>query len=218
MKLKRLLLTTAAFVTVSAIIGAVLYHRLPDPMPTHFAFHSQANGFTAKPIGVFLTPAFVALLGLFLVAVPRVSPKAYRFDPFLRVYEIVAITLLTVEFVDGMLGLYRALGHPLDVDRTGTIGIGVVLLVLGNYLGKVTRNFFVGIRTPWTLANPEVWLRTHRVGGVLCVLAGAIILIASFVGSGTPAVAIGVILVLAVVLTGYSYVLYRRLGAGDLPG
>jgi immunity protein, SdpI family len=217
MRVNRLLLSTAVLVTVSAIVAAALYHRLPDPMPVHFAYPSRPNGFAPRPVGAFLTPAFVALLGFVLAALPRISPKGYRIDRFLRVYEIVAITLLAVEAVDGMLGLYQALGHPMNVDRAGTVGLGVILLVLGNYLGKVTRNFFVGIRTPWTLADPEVWLRTHRVGGVLCVLAGAVILIASFVGNGSPAVPIAVLLVLAVGLTAYSYVLYRRVGPGALP-
>lgn len=111
MKLTGLIRTTFAFVIVSVIIGAVLYNRLPDPVPT---------GFMAKPASVFLTPVAIALLGFLFAALPRISPKGYRLDSFLRVYEIIAITVLTVEFVDGMLGLYIALGHDLDVERVGT--------------------------------------------------------------------------------------------------
>jgi uncharacterized membrane protein len=208
MKLTGLIRTTFAFVIVSVIIGAVLYNRLPDPVPT---------GFMAKPASVFLTPVAIALLGFLFAALPRISPKGYRLDSFLRVYEIIAITVLTVEFVDGMLGLYIALGHDLDVERVGTIGLGVLLLVLGNFMGKVTRNFFVGIRTPWTLASKEVWFRTHRIGGVLFVVGGGIILIASVVASNTPVVALAVILGIAFFLTVHSYVVYHRIEAGD-PG
>jgi len=211
MKLKRLLITTIAFVVVSVVIGAVLYPRLPDRIPTHFGLHSVPDGFTAKPLGVFMTPIVLVVLGLVFAALPRISPKGWGLDSFLSVYEIIAIAVLTVEFVDGMLRLYQAMGNPLDVHREGTIGIGVLLVVLGNFLGKTTRNFFVGIRTPWTLASPEVWLRTHRIGGVLFVAGGGVILVHSFVGSGAPYFALWVIGGIALFLVVYSYLLYRRI-------
>jgi uncharacterized membrane protein len=105
-----------------------------------------------------------------------------------------------------------ALGHRVDVDRAVNLGLGLLLIVIGNYLGKVTRNFFVGIRTPWTLASDEVWLRTHRLGGVLFVSGGAVILIGAFVG-GVSALAVTttVIIGIAAFLTVYSYVIYRRI-------
>jgi len=211
MRLKALIVTTVAFVIVSAVVGALLYSRLPDAIPTHFTLSATPDGFTAKSVGVFVTPTALALLGLFFIALPAIAPRRYRLDPFLRVYEIVAIAVLTVEFVDGMMALYLALGHRLDVDRAGAVGLGVLLLVIGNYLGKVTRNFFVGIRTPWTLASPEVWLRTHRVGGPSCVLGGAVILINSFAGGRASVVAIAVVAALALFLSGYSYILYRQI-------
>jgi uncharacterized membrane protein len=211
MKLKTLTYATVTFVTVSVVAGAVLYPRLPDPVPTHFGLRAEPDGYTAKPLGVFLTPIAILALGLFFAALPRISPKQYRIDRFLKVYEIMAVAVLAAEFADGLLGLHIALGHPMDRSRAGVVTLGFLMVVLGNFLGKVTRNFFVGIRTPWTLANPEVWLRTHRLGGVAFVAGGAVILIAGFTGAGTPLLAIGVTVTLALFLIVYSFVIYRQL-------
>jgi uncharacterized membrane protein len=217
-KLRALTVTTVVFVVVSLLIGGALYGRLPDPVPTHFSLHAQPDGFTAKPIAVLLTPLALGLLGMFFVVLPKLAPKGYRLDRFLRVYEIMAIAVLTVEFTDGMLGLGFALGYPLDMDRVGTVGLGVLLIVLGNFTAKVTRNFFVGIRTPWTLANPEVWLRTHRVGGPMFVIGGAVIVVNTLAGGPASVVAIAVILGIALFLTAFSYVLYRRIEARSAAG
>ena len=81
---------------------------------------------------------------------------------------------------------------------------------MGNFLGKVTRNFFVGIRTPWTLASEEVWLRTHRLGGKCFVAAGFAVVAISLLGLG-PWAMMAVILAAALVPVVYSYVIYRRL-------
>ena len=99
---------------------------------------------------------------------------------------------------------------PVAMDRAMHAGTGLLFVVLGNFMGKLTKNFFVGIRTPWTLASDEVWLRTHRLGGKLFVLAGVALFIAGLLGGGT------VPLLVAVAVAGgipvvYSYLLYRRI-------
>jgi uncharacterized membrane protein len=215
MKLTALTFTTLALIAVSIVVGAVSYDRLPDRIPTHFDLHGHPNGYTAKPLGVFLTPLILAFTGLLFLALPRISPKGYRLEPFLRTYEVIAIAVLVFEFADVMLTLYAAAGHPLDFNRVVIVGIGLLFIVLGNFLGKVTRNFFVGIRTPWTLASDEVWLRTHRLGGVLFVIGGAIVLVAGLAGSAqAPYVLAGVVTVIVLYLIVYSYVVYRRIEHG----
>jgi uncharacterized membrane protein len=218
MKLNALVVTTLALVVVSIVIGTVLYDGLPDPVPTHLDLQGRPNGFTAKPLGVFVAPAVLALLGFVFSVLPRISPRGFRLEPFLVTYQIVAIAVLALEFADGMMALSFAMGYELDVHRWVDMGTGLIMVVLGNFLGKVTRNFFVGIRTPWTLASSEVWLRTHRVGGVLFVLGGAIILISGIVrAGGGPFVVLTVGMVIALSVTVYSYVLYHRIeGGGSL--
>lgn len=215
MKLKAITVLTIVLVLVSLVIGAVLYGRLPEAIPTHFDFDGRPDGHSVKLLAILLTPAVLLLTGLVLGVLPRIAPKGYRIEPFRRVYIIFGIALLGLEFSDGMLELRSALGYHLDNNRAVILGTGFLLVVLGNFLGKVTRNFFVGIRTPWTLASPEVWRRTHRLGGVLFVVGGLGILTAGFLGTARARVVIlPVVMAIALILTLYSYVVYRRIEGG----
>jgi uncharacterized membrane protein len=102
------------------------------------------------------------------------------------------------------------MGRPVDMVRGIEAGIGLLLAVVGNFLGKVTRNFFVGIRTPWTLASEEVWMRTHRLGGRLFVLAGLAMFALALAGGG-PIAMIVVVGAAALVSVVASYFIYRRI-------
>ena len=102
------------------------------------------------------------------------------------------------------------MGKPVDMNRGVEAGVGLLLIVLGNFMGKITRNFFVGIRTPWTLASDEVWLRTHRLGGKLFVLAGAVFFVCGILGLGAMA-PFAATAVAALVSIAYSYVIYRKI-------
>jgi uncharacterized membrane protein len=216
MKRNPILITTAALVIASAIVGALLYNRLPDPVPTHFDWHGHPDGFTAKRLAVLIAPAVLALTGLIFSVLPAISPRGWRIDPFLRTYEILATAILAVEFGDITIALASAVGYDFDRTRVLTIGLALLFLIVGNYMGKLTRNFFVGIRTPWTLANDEVWLRTHRLGGPLFVAGGAVLLISAFLNAKfAPYAILAVVGALALALTIYSYVLYRRIENGN---
>jgi uncharacterized membrane protein len=91
-----------------------------------------------------------------------------------------------------------------------SLASGVLFLIIGNFLGKLTKNYFAGIRTPWTLENDEVWHRTHRLGGKLFVLGGLFTIVSAFMGMGLP-VLIATVAATTIVTTAYSYVIYRKL-------
>jgi uncharacterized membrane protein len=151
------------------------------------------------------------MAGTFLIfmALPAISPRGFRFETFRPVWAILEGSILGLLFLIHVLALMQGIGKPVDMNRGVAMGVGILLVVLGNFMGKVTRNFFVGIRTPWTLASEEVWLRTHRFGGRLFVLAGLVLFVSAVLGGGwvVAVVAIVAATVLSVV---YSYVVYRR--------
>jgi len=145
-----------------------------------------------------------------LMVIPRISPRGYRVERFQNVFEIIQVTLLAFLFMVTILALLAGIGAPVPMNRAIHAGTGLLFIVLGNFMGKLTKNFFVGIRTPWTLASDEVWLRTHRLGGKLFVLAGLGLLVSGLLGGGV------IPLLVAVGVAGgipaiYSYVLYRRI-------
>jgi len=206
--LRREILSLVLIVAAFAF-SAVLYPRLPESLPTHWNIHGQPDGFTGKPWGPFVVPLLMTGLYLLFLVLPRISPKGYRFEAFRGVWEIVRTAILAFLFLVHVLVLLSATGVRVEMDRAIPVGTGLLLVLLGNYMAKLTKNFFIGIRTPWTLASDEVWLRTHRLGGKLFVLAGLVCFVSGLAG-GSLVPAIAAVAAAALASFVYSYLVYRR--------
>ena len=158
------------FVLAGFAIVALAYPALPDPMPSHWNAAGQVNGWLPKFWGSLLLPIITAALWLIFLVLPRISPRGFEMEPFLRAWGVLKVTVLGLNLLLEVL-ILRAVTHSGELSQTAIfVGLGILFVVIGNLLGKVTRNFFVGIRTPWTLANEEVWYRTHRLAGKLFVV------------------------------------------------
>jgi uncharacterized membrane protein len=210
MKLQRGETISLVLIAAGFLLSAVLYSRLPERLPSHWNARGQIDGYVSKPFGPFIGPAMMVFVFLVFLALPAISPKGFRFEGFRAVWGVLQSAILGVLLFIHVLALLAALGKPVDMKRGAGAAVGILLAVLGNFLGKVTRNFFVGIRTPWTLASDEVWYKTHRLGGKLFVLAGLATFVLALGGAGPIAIAIvigaaGLISVLA------SYLFYRRI-------
>jgi uncharacterized membrane protein len=217
MRISRINLLSSGLVILSFVMAAALYNRLPQLVPTHWNARGEADGFTSKPWGPFVLPIVMSGVYLLLMVIPRISPRGYRVDPFQGVFEIVQATILAFLFLVTVLALLAGVGVPVPMDRAIYAGTGLLFIVLGNFMGKFTKNFFVGIRTPWTLASDEVWLRTHRLGGKLFVLCGVVLLGSGVLGGGPIPLLVAVAVAVGIPVV-YSYLLYRRLeGAKNGP-
>jgi uncharacterized membrane protein len=208
MTLNRAHAVSLTLVVAAFALAAARYSHLPDAIPTHWNAQGEVNGTTAKPWGPFVMPLMMAATYALLAVTPRISPQGYRMERFRGAFETVQVALLGFLFA---LSALVVLQLPLAMHRLSEGGTGVLLIVIGNVMGKITKNFFFGIRTPWTLANDEVWLRTHRLGGKLFVAAGLGVLITAACGvSGSAPLLIGVGAA-ALIPSAYSFLLYRRL-------
>lgn len=210
MKISRVNLASLTLVVLAFVMAGAFYGRLPAWVPTHWNASGRADGFISKPWGPFILPLVTAGACLLMLLLPRISPRGFRIERFRRVFEIIQVTIVAFLFLVTMLVLLAGAGVPIPMDRAIFASTGLLLIVLGNFMGKVTKNFFVGIRTPWTLASDEVWLRTHRLGGKLFVAAGAVIVVSGLLGAGVVPVLIAVAAA-AVIPIVYSYVIYRRI-------
>jgi uncharacterized membrane protein len=210
MKISRTNLLSVGLVVLSFVLSAALYSRLPESIPTHWNAGGEADGFTPKPWGPFVLPLVMAGVSLLLVVLPRISPRGYRMERFRAVFEIIQAAILAFLFLLNVLVLLAGIGAPVPMDRAIHAGTGLLFVILGNFMGKLTKNFFVGIRTPWTLASDEVWLRTHRLGGKLFVLAGIGLFVSGLLGGGAIPL-LAAVAVAAGIPVVYSYVIYRRI-------
>jgi uncharacterized membrane protein len=166
----------------------------------------------AKPWGPFFTPLLALALWVVFLALPAVSPKGFRMDNFRSIYDILRLVVLGFLFLITAAVLLADAGYPLAVFPVVNTLLGVFLIILGNFLPKIRKNFFVGVRTPWTLANDEVWLKTHRLAGWVFVFGGLALVVEGLAGGSEVAWLLPVTLILvALVPVLWSYVLYRRI-------
>lgn len=199
-----------SFVAAAFATSALLYGRLPAIMPTHWNDQGMIDGWMPKSRGAVVIPGTALVIVVFLVLLAPSSEEesapTWKSRHFPTIVAAAAGFMLCVNALVLMAGL----GWHLDMPSHLSIGAGLLITVLANNLGKVPRNGLVGIRTPWTLADKEVWGRTHRIAGWLFLLAGAAMAVTGFMGLGvTPGlIAIGAATLLS---AGYSYVLWRRL-------
>jgi uncharacterized membrane protein len=198
-----LIITLLAFATW-------IYPQLPDLVPSHWNSQGQVDGYMAKPWGVFLLPALTVGIYLMFLVLPLISPHGFRMEKFgnvVRLFQTVMVLFMSLVAVTALLA---ARGDDVPVSNITLGGTGMLLLVLGNYMGKVRKNFFIGIRTPWTLASDEVWTRTHRLGGWMFSAGGLLLMLGSFSALDTRLI-LTVVVIVALVPVAYSFLLYRRL-------
>lgn len=198
-------------------VGAALYPSLPDPAPIHWNLRGEVDGYGPRWVAAFLGPLVGAgVLGLMLV-LPFLGPMRSSIQSFRVTYGRICVLIAGMMAALNGVTLLSAAGYKLQIGANLCIVLGAMLALIGNWLGKIRRNFYVGIRTPWTLANEDVWERTHRLGGRLFVLHGLTCVMTGFFASNmvcfvvmfSGLAAIGLWCVI------YSLVLYRRLGSVD---
>jgi len=135
---------------VAVAVAAWLYPALPQQIPTHWNIDGEVDAYTAKPRGVVIMPLAAVLVFAIMRLIPVISPKGFRTDNFKDVLNVFTVAI--VGFMSGVavLVLLEANGQDVRINEMIFVGIGLLFVVLGNYMGKVRKNFFIGIRTPWT--------------------------------------------------------------------
>jgi uncharacterized membrane protein len=205
------ILSIVSMVLIGAY-AAWMYPSLPDPMPTHWNAAGQADDFTSKAVGAPLLAATPLFIFIVFKLIPVISPRGFRTESFTNVLNILMTASVLFGCVIAVGVMHAARDASVDISSLVHVAVGFLLVVIGNFLGKVRKNFFLGIRTPWTLASDEVWAKTHRLGGWCFVVAGIFMAIAGLAmpSSRMPWV-ITVIVVIALIPVVYSYVAYRRI-------
>lgn len=169
-------------ILAAVIVTGMIYPSLPEIVPTHWNASGQVNGFSPKWMLFLFGPGMMAAIGVILYFLPWLSPRQFEVDSFRATY--LQITLITIGMLAYLYGivLWAAMGHRTHIDRAIIGGVCLLIAMIGNLMGKVRRNFFIGIRTPWALANDRVWNATHRFGAKTMVAAGVAGLIFVLIG------------------------------------
>lgn len=216
MKPMRTLVVTALFVLIAIAVGVWLYPHLPERVPIHWDLAGNANGWGSPFWAVAVWPLLIAGIGGLTVVLPAISPRKFEITPFASTYQFLMLVLQAFLLVVGISAMLAGAGYPVPIPFIATLAVGVLLMVIGNYMGKLRKNFFIGVRTPWTLASDAVWERTHRMGGWVFMAAGVAWIVVALAVAPQRAAwwLLAIVLVAAAIPCAYSYIAYRRVEGG----
>ena len=206
---------TTIFVSVTLIASAVLaglllWSRLPHPMPGHRNAAGEIDGYISKFWGVFLLPIIsIALTGLFLI-VPRIDPLKANIAQFRAAFNWFIVAFVVYILYLYILTLLAALGTLFNMTLMLLPAVGLLFIGIGYLMSGAKRNFFIGIRTPWTLSSDTVWDKTHKLGSRLFMLGGVVTILCAFLGESGIWIMLVAMLGASFVPIVYSYVLYQR--------
>lgn len=191
--------------------GLLLFPQLPAYVPTHWNFYGEVDGFGSKYFSLFFLALPLPVL-LALRFFPALDPRGQNHRRSPKAYNIISAGVLF-----GLLGLgwifyLPGLGLSLPVERLIMLPLGIMLIVLGNFMPQIRSNYFMGIRTPWALSNDVVWRKTNRAGGFVFCIAGILMIVSLFLPPGLlQSLPIYFLLVSTLGVYIYSYLIYKKL-------
>jgi len=203
-------------ILVLFIVGMFFYGQLPEQVGTHWNLQGEIDGWSSRAFVAYYMPLIYLGMYLLLSFIVFIGPFKKNIEKFYNQYFYLKIAM--VIFMAGIHGLTitAALSkNKLPIDKIVILGVGALFIFIGSLMPKMKRNFFIGIRLPWTLASDEVWKKTHELGGKVFMGMGVLVVLSGMIGGETSFIVImasifGGIIYLAI----YSYLEWRKLPDG----
>ena len=194
----------------SFVIGVYYYPQMPEQMASHWNARGQVDDYLPRFWGVFLIPIVLVGLALLFMAIPRIDPLRENIEKFRRYYDGFVILVMVFMIVVYLQTILWSIEIRISPNAFVPIAAGLLFVGAGILIEKTRRNWFIGIRTPWTLSSDRVWDETHRVGGRLFKIAGAISIVGVFFQSYAVFFVLIPALLVAVYTVVYSYFEYKK--------
>jgi uncharacterized membrane protein len=202
-------------ILIPFIFIALNWGKFPESIPTHFGFDGTPDQYSNKVTGLILFPSINIGMYLLLMAVPFIDPRKKNYSLFDGKWRIIRTVLHTfIAFITMITCLY-SLGYKMDIGNMVCFGILALFMVLGNYMGNLRSNYFIGIRVPWTLESETVWSLTHRLAGRIWVFGSLAMIILLYFLPGMKWMFLPFVLLIALIPIVYSYIKYKQLPQGD---
>ena len=200
------LIITSILTLLPIVAGIYLWNTLPEQIPSHWNVNGEIDGWSSKPFFVFGLPAIMLAAQWLCVLGTAADPKKANHSD--KVMHLVLWIIPVLSIVLSAMTYMVVLGHTVRVEVIMPLIIGLIFTIIGNYLPKCKQSYTVGIKIPWTLNSEENWNRTHRFAGRLWLVCGLGIMLTALVGGFW--VFLPIVLVMVLVPTLYSYILYRK--------
>lgn len=203
---KSKIIITSIITLLPMLVGLLLWNKLPNTVATHFGSDGAANGWSSKAFAVFGLPAILFVIHIFCIAVTLNDPKKRNIGKMMLTMIFWIIPVCSI--VTNGSTLAYALGIKVDFNLIVGGMLGILFIVLGNYMSKNQQNYTVGIKLPWTLNSEENWNKTHRLASKLWVIGGIVLLVNIFLE--VDILFLGVLVLIGIIPVVYSFILYKK--------
>lgn len=211
MKNKYYIIIQIVLIALMYAFGILMFNNLADVIPVHWNFVGEPDNFINKSIVVYLFPLFLVALNVMFYFLPKIDPNKKKYKDFSFAWNVMKLAITVFFAYIYLVSLYAAYDSTVNVSSLVVGGIGVLFMLIGNYMGKIRQNYFIGIKTPWTLSNEEVWNKTHRLGGWVFLISGILFILGALFNQFLLAITIFVVIFILVVPILYSYIIFKRL-------
>lgn len=194
------------------LASILVYPHLPDKVPGHWNIQGQVDAYYSRSFGAFFAPFLTIAIYLLMLLIPLLDPRRDNYQRFSGAYTFLRWSLVVFFMLVYAATILVAMGYQVDVALMVKALVAILFIVIGNFMGQFRHNYFVGIKTPWTLANEEVWQRTHRMGGRIWVLGGFVCLaMAPLQANWSAYVFFAVLFLMTCIPVVHSYLVYTKL-------
>jgi uncharacterized membrane protein len=208
--MRKTIFIALGMVIISIAAGVLLYPTMPERVASHWNMHGEADGYSSKALGIFLLPALSALLLFFFMLIPKIDPLGKNIESFRKYYDGFILSFTGFMSYVYILTLLWNMGARFNMSQALSPAFGALFYYLGILTENAKRNWFVGIRTPWTMSSDAVWDKTHRRSGKLFKAAGIIALLGALIPEYAILLMIVPVISVAAYSVVYSYVVYSR--------
>ncbi len=198
-------------IVLGVVISAAVYPQLPEQVASHWDANDQVNGTMSRFWGVALMPLVTLGMALLFLVIPAIDPLKENIVKFRGAFNTFIVLIVAFMLYIHALTLAYNLGYTFRMSLAIIPGLGLIFVFAGVMMGQARRNYFIGIRTPWTLADDTVWDETHRLGSRLFIAAGITSLLCVFLGQNGFWLMMALIFAAALIPVIYSYILFTRL-------
>ncbi|GAA4805722.1 SdpI family protein [Litoribaculum gwangyangense] len=199
-------------VLIPFIYLSYIWNSLPDTVPVHWNFKGEIDGWGKKSTLILIIFLIPVLNYIIFSVVPLIDPKKKLQTMGNKFYNL---KFLMVLFMSGLalFILYSVKEQSITNPSIIILAIGLLYMLLGNYMKTIKANYFIGIRTPWTLENETVWKNTHHLSGKLWFIGGLIIVISSLIASKdiNSKLFIFITIIITAIPIIFSYLEYKKL-------
>jgi uncharacterized membrane protein len=201
---------TIILLLLSLAVAIYFYPKLPQRIPSHWNAAGEVDDYASKFVGLFIAPILLLVCLTLFVILPKIDPLKTNVEKFRKYFDgFIVLLFLFIIFLQLFIILW-SLGTKLKPYIVFPVGLGILFFYVGILLENTKRNWFIGIRTPWTMSDEGVWDRTHKIGGILFKIIGVIAVVGAFFGKYAFLFVIIPVILLPIFLIVFSYMGYKK--------